>query len=119
MVEKVYSDPMDPLGLNSKIDFEEVTYEFDNRIEALKDEWFHRVEAHMDRNGSLSSLVREMRLMGYEDPQCIFRHGLLKLWVTQTAKWSMRTDYAIAGSSTTTSSWLSRSDSSMRSGRVR
>jgi hypothetical protein len=54
---------MDPLGLNSKIDFEEVTYEFDNRIEALKDEWFHRVEAHMDRNGLLPSLVCEMRLM--------------------------------------------------------
>lgn len=60
---------MDPLGLNSKIDFEEVTNEFDKRIEQLGHEWFHRVEAHMDRDGkqtrSILPSCRILMLTGY------------------------------------------------------
>ena len=45
------------------IAFEEVAYEFDNRIEMMAQEWFHRLDTYMDS----------------DDPQCVFRKGLLQL----------------------------------------
>lgn len=39
---------------------------FDNRIEGMAKEWFHRVDIHM----------------AVDDPECIFRKGLLQLYVS-------------------------------------
>lgn len=45
------------------VNFEEVTYEFDKSIDEMAKEWFHRVDTHSDK----------------DDPECVFRKGLLQL----------------------------------------
>ncbi|KAG7089735.1 hypothetical protein E1B28_011389 [Marasmius oreades] len=62
-IEKIYSDPDHPTGLNKNLNFEEVAINTDEELQQLEQKWWPILDANVDQ----------------EDPQGGFRVGLLKM----------------------------------------
>ncbi|KAF9256333.1 hypothetical protein L218DRAFT_975415 [Marasmius fiardii PR-910] len=62
-IEKIYSDPGHPTGLNKNLNFEEVAIATDEELQQLQQKWWLILDANVDQ----------------EKPQGAFRVGLLKL----------------------------------------
>lgn len=62
-IEKIYSDPDHPTGLNKKLNFEEVAVTTDEELQRLQQKWWPILDANVDQNNH----------------QGLFRVGLLKM----------------------------------------
>ncbi|KAL0064811.1 hypothetical protein AAF712_008208 [Marasmius tenuissimus] len=62
-IESIYSDPTHPTGLNKDLNFEELAINTDEELQQLQQKWWPILHANVDM----------------QDPQGVFRIGLLKL----------------------------------------
>lgn len=78
----VYSDPNSGNGLNKNLNFKDIAFNFDDRLQAWKSECAVRFATHTDpTSGSLDLLPRCTQLTTSlsSGPQCAYRVQLLPL----------------------------------------